>query len=280
MHAKSERLNLLLVIALAANLWQVPQAFADETAPLTPGQSPAQATPEKPFKLKLRKDDKFENQGLQRGKDLAKNKRKGDTPFASGEDVLEANPESFKAPEVMKAPKPLNGNVDQSGGGELQNQTPTGSPTEGDGMNETPAPPVQQLPPQAADPNDPDNSPDMKLLWDQWHKRVAATIFDRFNFIAKSNFNGGPPLLAQIGYVVTRDGQIKDVTLRKSSQNALFNTVVVQAVKSLNGEMAVLQFPQGSRRMFVPKVGDFMKNYGFPPGYKHQKDDHELIKGK
>jgi hypothetical protein len=235
-------------------------------------------TAKKPFKLKLQKDDKLENQGLSRGKDLKQKKK--DTPFASGEDILEANPDNFKAAPVMKAPKPLKATVEDSGGGDLQGQNPMGTPIQGDGMDDTPAPPVQAMPAQPQwDPNDPDSSPDMQLLWDIWHKRVAATIFDRFNFFAKAAFKNSPPLLCQVGYVVTRDGQIKDVNVRKPSSNGMFNVMVCQAVKSLNGDMTVLQFPQGSRRMFVPKVGDFMKNYGTPDGFRHQTGDQEFIKG-
>jgi hypothetical protein len=279
MQSKPDRFNLLLVaLALAATVLPAREVLADEQTLQSSGQAASgeQSPEEKPFKLKLRKDGKFETPGLERGKDLKKNKN-GDSSFSSGEDVLEADPDAFKAKPVKKAPK-IDGKIDGSGGGNLENQSPITSPTEGDGMNESPT--GQQMPPQASNPEDPDeNNPDMKLAWDMWHKRLAATIFDRFNHFAKAMFDKGPPMLAEVGYVVTRDGRVKDVMLRKPSQNGAFNQLAVQCVKSLDGNITVLQFPQGSRRMFVPKVGEFMKNYGLVAGYKYQKDDNEFIKG-
>jgi len=59
----------------------------------------------------------------------------------------------------------------------------------------------------AFDPNDPDSSPDMQLAWDAWHRRVAGTIYDRFNFFAKAA-SSIPTLASRLSYQVTRDGHI------------------------------------------------------------------------
>jgi len=191
-------------------------------------------------------------------------KKPNEDPFASGEDIIDAPKSAFK--EAFK------------GKAQQGQQTPMGTPLPMGGEDDEPAAP--QAPPQPAfNPNDPDSSPDMKLMWDLWHKRVASTIFDRFNFFAKAAFKRSPPLLAELSYVVTRDGRIQNIQIRRKSTNVLFNVLIFQAVKSLDGDLSVLAFPQGSRRMFVPKSGTFAQNYG-PTGFRYATGDAERIPGK
>jgi hypothetical protein len=137
---------------------------------------------------------------------------------------------------------------------------------------------VQQPPMQAPNPNDPDSSPEMSLLWDAWHRRVAENIFQRFNFFAKAAFRRSPPLMSSVSYVVTRDGRIMNLQVQQKSPNVLFNVLVFQAVKSLDGDLSILQFPQGSRRQFVPKSGVFTQNYGGQEGFRHTTGDEERIR--
>lgn len=175
-------------------------------------------------------------------------------------------------------PPPLRGNVNDQGQGKMQEMMPKGNPFGGE---DEPMPTFPQQQPVApmqsqAQQNDPDCTPDMLLAWDIWHHRVAEAIYQRFNFLAKLGFKHSPALLCQVSYVVTRDGQINNVQVQQNSPNILFNMIVVQTIKSLNGDVNLLTFPQGSRRMFVPKLGTFTQNYG-GDGFKYTVGDRETI---
>lgn len=175
---------------------------------------------------------------------------------------------------------PLQGNVNDQGKRPMQNMQPRVNPFEGDSepmpvMQQPPPPPLQQR----QHSQDPDSSPEMQVAWDLWHRRVAEAIYTRFNFLAKLGFRHSPPLLCQVAYVVSRDGQIQNIQVQQKSTNVLFNVIVYQTVKSLNGDINLLQFPQGSRRMFVPKVGTFTQNYG-GDGFKYTVGDKETLQGR
>ena len=222
---------------------------------------------------------------LNRSHDVDKNT----DPFSGPDEdaTLDAPKSMFKAEPTMAPPKrtqPLRGNADQDGQAQnpYREQRPAAAPVDMTGEQEPlPAavapPPVQQQP--TFNPNDPDSSPDMQLAWDMWHKRVAATIFERFNFFAKAAFRHSPPLMAKISYAVTRDGQIVNMNMQQKSTNVLFNVLVFQSVKSLNGDMNVLPFPQGSRRMAVQKMGTFTQNYG-QEGFRYTVGDSETIRAQ
>lgn len=178
----------------------------------------------------------------------------------------------FKMDSPSKPP-PMKGNVQEAGQRPMQNMQPRGNPFEGE---EEPMPVMKQPMPTHAQGQDPDMSPDMQLAWDMWHKRVAGAIYTRFNFLAKLAFRHSPPLLCQVGYDVTRDGHIQNIQVQQKSPNVLFNVVVFQTVKSLDGDVALLQFPPGSKRTFVPKVGTFTQNYG-GDGFKYTVGDTERL---
>lgn len=205
-------------------------------------------------------------------------------PFSNGNDddgVLQAPKEAFQMAEPPKPPKrPFGLNADQSGNGPMQSMMPqpaATNPFEGEGDNLPPMPMQQQPPPQRVMNNDPDQSPEMQLAWDAWHRRVAEAIYARFNFLAKVAFRRSPPLLCRVSYVVTRDGQIQNIQVQEKAANVLFNVIVFQTVKSLNGDIQLLQFPAGSRRMFVPKNGTFTQNYG-GDGFKYTVGDRETVR--
>jgi hypothetical protein len=140
-------------------------------------------------------------------------------------------------------------------------------------------PPMQPQMGQAPPPQDPDNTPEMQLLWDAWHKRVAGEIFTRFNLFAKAAFRFSPPLVAVVTYRVSRDGRVDNVQLARTSKNLFFNLLITQVVKSMNGNTALLQYPPGSRRQVVEKVGTFSQNVG-RAGFSHQTGDSERIVGR
>lgn len=139
---------------------------------------------------------------------------------------------------------------------------------------------AQQMQQPPAAPADPDSTPEMKLLWDAWHRRVAEAVFIRYSSLANAAFANSPPIGAIAAYTVTRDGHISNVRLNQKSANPAYNAIVLMAIQSLNGNMAILQFPDNSRRMSMEKVGQFTQNYGQNIGFKTIVGDQETIPGR
>jgi hypothetical protein len=125
--------------------------------------------------------------------------------------------------------------------------------------------------------SDPDNTEYMQLQWDLWHKRVAESIFMRFDQKAKQAFANSPPISCQASYTVTRDGRLVNVRLLRSSNDMGYNMMLMNVLNSMNGN-PLLQFPPGSQRQFVCKTGEFSRNCGMN-GYKHTVNDNERISG-
>ena len=117
------------------------------------------------------------------------------------------------------------------------------------------------------------------LGWDEWHKRVAEAIYQRWIGFNNPAFKNVPdPLLAYVSYTVTRDGQIQEVKFLQKSDNVMFNALILQVIKSFTGEKVLLQFPQGSHRSAIENFGTFSQNYHFPSGFKHVTGDAEKYK--
>jgi hypothetical protein len=225
-------------------------------------------------------EDRFKNDAsLSRGSDMTK----GNDPFGS---QSEQPQQVMEAPgfgvDSMKPPAPppnLKGNAADEGdqfNGAMMNPTQDnsgGQPLQGNvdqgGQPQQPA----------FNPNDPDSSPDMQVAWDIWHKRVAEQVYVRFTKLSNAAFGRSRPLLASASYVVTRTGQVKDVRLLQKSWNPIFNTLVMGVINSLNGDLSVLAFPPGSRRVAVEKSGTFTQNYGME-GFKHTIGDRETVSGQ
>ena len=66
-------------------------------------------------------------------------------------------------------------------------------------------------------------------------------------------------------YTVTSDGRILNARLTQANINPIYNALVLTAINSMNGNLQLLQFPQGSRRTMVDKLGTFMQNSGSGP---------------
>jgi len=129
----------------------------------------------------------------------------------------------------------------------------------------------------AAQTADPDSW--LQLEWEAWHRRVAESIYQRWIVFANTAFKyDRTPKLARIDYVVTRDGQIQDVKFLRRSNNPMFDALIMQVVKSFNGERQILQFPEGSRRASIEKFGDFSQNQHVGAGYRYTTGDKESIR--
>ncbi|HEY9788038.1 MAG TPA: TonB C-terminal domain-containing protein [Candidatus Obscuribacterales bacterium] len=136
------------------------------------------------------------------------------------------------------------------------------------------APPTQM--PQMR-PNDPDNSQEMQLAWDEWHRRVAEAIFTKIQAFAGTILKRSQPLKGVVAYTVTRDGQIVNVRMLQPSPNIFYNAIILRAITSTAGS-PVLQFPMGSRRMVCEKVSTFSHNTGGPEGFRSIVGDRETMR--
>lgn len=191
------------------------------------------------------------------------------------------DPGNFQVPlgQLPQGPPPLQGNAQNQG--DFQGQFGQAMPAQEQ------APPQQMHnlnantggpPPQQFNPNDPDSSPELQIAWNEWHRRVAAAVYERYSTMANAAFYRSPPMAAAAAYIVTRDGHIANSHLTQKNGNPIYNAIVLTAINSLNGNMAVLAFPQGSRRMTVDKSATFTQNYGPQQGFKYQMGDQETIR--
>jgi hypothetical protein len=203
-------------------------------------------------------------------------KSNGD-PFSNGDDQQQFAPPSF-AVEQSAPPMPpkkafgLNADTDGDAfnpqiGNALPDRAPQQQPRQ-----------IQTTTPGNFAQKDPEDSGEMKLAWDAWHKRVADAVYQRYSGLSNAAFQrSGRPLQASAGYVVTCDGRIVNVQLLVRSFDPIYNTLIVGVINSLSGDYALLQFPQGSHRRMVEKSATFSQNMGHE-GYKYTTGDQELIK--
>jgi hypothetical protein len=204
-------------------------------------------------------------------------------PAPNAEEVFA--PVSFAVPTIAAPPPPPAFPLNAQADGPQDFQGQQGVPTMGEQQQQF-APHAlgaqqdQQPQAQATNPADPDSNPDMCLLWDAWHRRVAEAVFIRYTSLANVAFANSPPIGAIAAYTVTRDGRILNVRLNQKSANPMYNGIVMMAIQSLNGNMAILQFPPNSRRMSVEKLGQFTQNYSSQTGFKTIVGDHETIPGR
>lgn len=126
---------------------------------------------------------------------------------------------------------------------------------------------------------DPDQSPELQVAWDEWHHRLGEAVFSRFNALSKAAFKYSGPLACKVSYVVTSHAQIKDIKVVEPSADATFNVLVTAVLRSINGDRELLQFPEGSRRLDVEKVGTFTQNYGVE-GFRYRTGDREAVRAR
>jgi hypothetical protein len=202
-------------------------------------------------------------------------KQSGD-PFSQDSppsEQFDAPDGSFDNQQQMAPPPPSFGLNASDSGGDYQQAQPGNN-------QQTPQMGQQQMlqPMQQGHANDPDNSQQMQVQWELWHRRVAEAIFVRFDGVAQRAFANSRPIACHAAYTVTRDKQIVNVRLLQKSNNIVFNSMLLMVLKSMNGN-PILEFPPGSRRQFVEKTGTFSRNYGVQ-GFKFTTGDQETIPNK
>lgn len=226
----------------------------------------------------VQEEDIYKNQptGLNRG-DIQGDPFRGNANDNPPVDQMLEMPAGAMDVQQLRAPAPpkktLSAAASDSGNFQGQGMMPQ--------MESVPQQPQQQRQPpmrmnaQQDQRNDPDGSAEMQLLWDAWHKRVAESIFTRFNSLAQMAFKHSPPLACQVSYMVARDGRVGNVQILQKSTNPIFNTMLLGVINSMNGN-PVLEYPPNSRRQFVEKTGTFTWNYG-QQGFKYTTGDSERI---
>lgn len=100
--------------------------------------------------------------------------------------------------------------------------------------------------------------------WNTWQKRVDLAIQKRSENSCASCVGLSPWLIAKVIFVVTKAGEIKRVTVIETSRHRLFDAIVCQSVRSVNRDMALLAFPQGSTKDFIIKTGSYAAPYPSP----------------
>lgn len=208
--------------------------------------------------------------------------RVGD-PFDQGsEEGFDPPAQAFQqqTARVAPPPKPLQGNVDDQGGGfsgqgmpGLSDQAPV---QQQPNMMQPPSmmPPTQTQMNQMR-PSDPENSGEMQLAWDEWHRRVAGAIFEKIQGIASQTLRHSQPLQCRVCYTITRDGRVINVRMLDRSSSIIYNTLVMTVINSMMGS-PVLQFPMGSRRMACEKITTLAHNNG-QAGFRFLTGDKETM---
>jgi hypothetical protein len=208
---------------------------------------------------------------------------KNDDPFAGSAqqdnpiEQIEAPKSAFAVPSSQPPPPskmfPLN--AQDEGQPQQPNFTTMAPQPDGSGI---PQQPQQSSTQTNGNPNDPDgDSQAMQIAWEQWHHNVAQAVYQRFAQFSNMAFSRSPALSVSVAYTVSRDCQISNIRLSQKSPNFLFNTLILTVIKSLNGDVGLLTFPQGSRRMSVDKSGTFSVNTGIE-GFKYTTGDKETLR--
>ncbi len=202
--------------------------------------------------------------------------------------MIQPPPEAFDLQGLRPPPPPVSRNKPTNLQSEIdQSQASDFNGTPGEGLSDVQPQSAALLPPAVNSPQqanvganqaDPDSSPELQLAWDQWHRRVANAVYERYNTMAQMAFKYSRPLGVYVTYVVSRDGQISDVRLQQKSPNVAYNTLIVLVIKSLSGQKDLLRFPEGSKRFSVDKGGTFTQNYGNTQGFKYATGDRETVR--
>jgi hypothetical protein len=202
-----------------------------------------------------------------------------DDAFSQGSDKQQINPPSFAVEDALPPPPKKSFPLSAQDEGNADSFDPRMMSAVPDQMQQQ-APPreLNTTTPNQFAPQDPDSSPEMQLAWDEWHRRVAGAIYQRYATLSNAAFHStGRPLMAVVDYVVTRDGRICNAHLIQPSGNAVYNALILGVVNSIAGDMSILAFPLGSRRMMVEKSGTFSQNYGHE-GFRYTTNDRETIR--
>lgn len=125
-------------------------------------------------------------------------------------------------------------------------------------------------PPRNFDLGAEQNSRELVLAWERWHKQLSEVIYKRWSARADS------PGRATMRISVTSDRRIK-AQIISSSGGGEFNAGLMEAVVGLNGNPG-LTFPSKSRRNQVSFEADYVAASNVTPGFSWVKNDYERVR--
>ncbi len=91
---------------------------------------------------------------------------------------------------------------------------------------------------------DPDETHEMKVLWDAWHKQVAATIYREFDRLASLQFRRGTQAGCKVKYEITSAGRVRNVHIVEPSHNQAFDSLVEESRQHNRPEIPSCIFPK------------------------------------
>lgn len=103
-------------------------------------------------------------------------------------------------------------------------------------------------------------SPSLQKDWEVWRQRLNDTNEQRIRFLSKVACKHSLPTLVKVSFVVTSEGQIRDIRFVEKSSK-LLSVIVWQTVKSLDGDKKLLSFPEGSQRTRVSDTVTLRHNF-------------------
>ena len=115
-----------------------------------------------------------------------------------------------------------------------------------------------------------ENSRELKLAWEKWHKQMSRVIYERWQRVADE------PGKATLRVTVTKDRSIR-ITVIRSSGSHSFDRKLTTVIQGLEGDPG-LTFPGQSQRTLVSFEADYVAASNVTPGYSWVRDDYETIR--
>lgn len=98
---------------------------------------------------------------------------------------------------------------------------------------------------------------ELSASWIEWNKRIDDAISKKLlQLLNPSSFPAARKLTGTVTYTVTSDGRIINARLTTKSSNPIMNAAILMAINSLDGNLALLQFPSGTSKEEVNKLFD------------------------
>jgi len=101
----------------------------------------------------------------------------------------------------------------------------------------------------------------LKTTWNVWQDRIQCLICQRFNAKLPKGLKNSPLVSCRASYNVSPDVKIENVLLIKQSHTPIFDSLVLNTIKSLKGNPALV-FPPGPKPKSVEMSGVFALKLG------------------
>ncbi len=102
---------------------------------------------------------------------------------------------------------------------------------------------------------DPDDTPEMRALWDKWHEKIKMALNQQLIVTAIKHYRHRGLKSCKIACTVSKEGQISNIRILQASNDSIFDTKLVASIKELSG-YPILRFPPGSKRESVENTSN------------------------